>query len=40
MLAKMYGREGSNTAGSILVSTILSIVTISLLITWFMHAAA
>jgi len=40
MLAKMYEREGSNIAGSILVSTVLSIVTISLLITWFMHAAA
>lgn len=39
MLAKMYERDASHTAGSILVSTILSIVTISILITWFAQSA-
>jgi predicted permease len=35
MLANMYQREASGSAGSILASTILSIITISVLVTWF-----
>jgi malonate transporter len=35
MLASMYKREASGIAGSILASTILSILTISLLVSWF-----
>jgi len=35
MLASQYQRNGSNIAGAILVSTVLSIVTISVLVTWF-----
>lgn len=40
MLANMYQRDASNIAGSILASTILSIATISVLITWFTRSAA
>jgi len=39
MLATMYGRDAGKIAGSILVSTVLSIVTISVLVTWFTAAA-
>ena len=35
MLANLYQRDGRNIAGAILASTVLSIVTISVLITWF-----
>lgn len=40
MLASMYARDARDTAGSIVTSTVLSIVTISILITWFAHAGA
>lgn len=39
MLAQMYKRDAGGTAGSILVSTVLSIVTISVLVSWF-HTTA
>jgi hypothetical protein len=35
MLASMYRREAGGIAGSILVSTVLSVLTISVLVTWF-----
>jgi predicted permease len=35
MLAHMYKRQAVGIAGSILVSTVLSIVTISVLVSWF-----
>ncbi|WP_296945054.1 AEC family transporter [uncultured Massilia sp.] len=40
MLANMYGRDAGNIAGSILASTVLSILTISVLITWFTQGGA
>ena len=39
MLANMYGREAGNIAGSILVSTVVSVLTISVLITLLRTAA-
>jgi predicted permease len=35
MLASMYKREAGGIAGSILVSTVLSVLTISVLVSWF-----
>lgn len=35
MLASIYKREASGIAGSILASTVLSVVTISVLVSWF-----
>ena len=35
MLANLYGREASGVAGSILLSTVLSVVTITVLVSWF-----
>lgn len=40
MLANQYGRDGTNIAGAILVSTVLSIITISAMVTWFSHSGA
>lgn len=40
MLANLYARDATDTAGSILASTVLSIATISILITWFVHGGA
>lgn len=34
MLARLYSRDAGQIAGSILASTVLSIVTLSVLITW------
>ncbi|TFW31169.1 AEC family transporter [Duganella callida] len=39
MLANMYQREAGGVAGSILVSTVLSVLTISVLVSWF-HTTA
>lgn len=35
MLANLYGREASGVAGSILMSTVLSVATITVLVAWF-----
>jgi predicted permease len=39
MLANMYQRDATASAGSILVSTVLSVLTISVLVTWFRSVA-
>lgn len=39
MLANLYGRKADNVAGSVLVSTVLSIATITVLLGWFTSPA-